>query len=183
MKVNRKNEKEVDHLVDQLFIYNENSGKIYNKTSSSRNVSIGDISGYLSPNGYIYIRIKYKKFCAHRIAWRLYYGTWPKHQIDHINGNRSDNRIYNLREATNRQNCQNRMIHRLGKLPGIYFNKNKYCARIQIKYTYVGLGCFKTELEAHEQYLRAVKAIETREFKSAKELRDYLASTNKRAEV
>lgn len=45
---------------------------------------------------------------AHRVAWALYYGEWPKGQIDHINGNRSDNRIENLREVTNQENAKNK---------------------------------------------------------------------------
>lgn len=173
-------EKEIDHLVEGLFVYDKKLGIIYNKIKRSRNVSIGENSGYLNPNGYIYISIKYKRFFAHRLAWRLYYGKWPKDQIDHINGNRSDNRICNLREVTSRQNCQNRITHRAGKLPGFFIYKNKYCARIQIKQIRTNLGYFETELEAHEQYLRALKAIETRDFKSAKELRDYLDRMNAR---
>lgn len=66
----------------------------------------------IGDNGYIYVSIKGKKYAAHRLAWFYFHGRWPKEDIDHINGNPSDNRILNLREATRKQNAHNR---RLGK--------------------------------------------------------------------
>ena len=49
---------------------------------------------------------------AHRLAWLFHYGEWPENHIDHINGDRSDNRICNLREATVKQNGENRKLHK-----------------------------------------------------------------------
>lgn len=173
-----KREKIVDKLVEKYFSYNHKTGKIINIYKRCDKILIGDEPGSLSDGGYIIISVKNNKIRAHRLAWRLYYKNWPKKQLDHINGNRSDNRICNLRETSQRENCQNRKEHRKGHLVGTCFYKKigKFAARLRIKNKKLHLGFFETQLEAHEQYLRALKAIETREFKSAKELRDYLAT-------
>lgn len=181
----KNREKEVDHIVDKLFYYDENTGFLLRKKYKCGRALAGAIVGYSGPGKYLRTEINNKQFFVHRVIWRIYYGTWPKHEIDHINGNRLDNRIENLRDITSRQNSHNYMSHRNGKKFGCYLEKrvNKYRAQISLKRKRFHIGYYKTELEAHEQYLRALKAIETREFKSAKELRNYLSSTNKRAEV
>lgn len=178
MKVNRNKEQIIDHLVDTYFIYNHDTGKIYNKIKRSKRMIKGSVAGFLTKHGYATIVVKKMNFRAHRIAWRLYYGTWPKYQIDHINGNRSDNRICNLRDVTLRENMQNKNIHRNGNLFGSSLEKTVklFRSQVYIKNKTFFLGYFKTELEAHEQYLRALKVIETRKFKSAKELREYLTT-------
>lgn len=81
----------------------------------------------------------------------------PKNQIDHINGNKSDNRIENLREVTNRQNNLNKLIHISGKLPGCYLRNDKksWSSSISISGKSRYLGSYKTEQEAHTAYLFA----------------------------
>lgn len=67
----------------------------------------GDEAFRLKPNGYkegMIFRVGHK---AHRVAWAIYYGAWPQGQIDHINGDRADNRIVNLRTVTRSANCRN----------------------------------------------------------------------------
>ena len=175
-----KNEKLVDKIIDELFYYDHETGIVRNKIHRGSKAKKEQISGWIH-EGYICVEINSKQFKMHRIIWRLYYGYWPNGLIDHINGNKLDNKICNLREVTLRQNQQNRNVHRNGKLVGSSFIKKKKIFRssIVLNKKQYHLGVYKTELEAHEQYLRALKAIETRKFKSAKELRDYLASTKK----
>ena len=65
----------------------------------------------LIPDGYVAVALTYlgeqRKYRARRIAFAMTCGRWPRHEIDHKNGVRSDNRITNLREATDLQNAQN----------------------------------------------------------------------------
>lgn len=176
MNVNRINEKEVDHLVEEYFRYDPLAGKVFNKIKrSSKTIVNGEVKSK-SKNGYYKLHFYGKNFYVHRLAWRLYYGKWPNNQIDHINNIRTDNRIVNLRAVNHRENQLNKKINKYGKLFGCFFDKRtkRYRTNIVINKKQNFIGYFKTELEAHEQYLRALKAIETRNFKSAKELRDYL---------
>lgn len=173
----REKEQLINSLVDELFRYDPETGKIYNKIKRHTNIIIGKESGFTcSTHGYRIIKILRLKYRAHRIAWRLYYGIWPKHEIDHINGIRADNRICNLRDIEKRKNDLNKFVHRKGKLFGCHFCKteNKFRAEIYVNHIKCHLGYFETEIEAHEQYLKALKSIEKREFKSAKELREYI---------
>lgn len=62
--------------------------------------------------GYLRGMIKWRTYPAHRVAWALHYGEWPKGEIDHINRDMTDNRIANLRAVSTRQNCRNQGRHR-----------------------------------------------------------------------
>lgn len=139
--------------------YNSYTGFLmWIKNPSIQHPFTGKVAGGLNSRGYIEIGFKGRIYKAHRLAWLLYYGDWPKNQIDHINGTKHDNRIENLREVSSRQNCQNRDLHRKGRLFGCHFNKqrNKWQARIKINGKTKHLGLFNTEQEAHEAYKKGV---------------------------
>lgn len=101
-------------------------------------------------SGYVILRIDKTDHLAHRIAWLMVHGelpTWPKCEIDHINGDRSDNRIENLRRVDRLQNCRN-----LGKnsrntsgVTGVFWegSKNLWRARICVNNVRIYLGMFK----------------------------------------
>jgi hypothetical protein len=139
----------------ELLQYNENTGIFTWLCDRGTNKVKNKIAGSIHSDGYIIIRINRKEYLAHRLAWFYVYREWPKGQIDHINGIKNDNRITNLRNVTNRENCQNYTIHRNGKLVGATYKKakNKWQSQIQINGKAKHLGLYNTEQEAHEAYL------------------------------
>jgi hypothetical protein len=104
-------------------------------------------------NGYITLRINRRSFCAHRIVWLLNTGKWPTKFLDHINGNRSDNRFENLRECTQSQNLANRKRNKGRLLPkGVYLKAGRFIARLDQKW----LGSYTNPDDAAEAYDKAL---------------------------
>jgi hypothetical protein len=91
-----------------LFEYR--NGCLFYRKRQSQNTQVGDEAGYVDKNGYRKLSIKNKKYQAHRIIFLMHYGYLPD-ILDHIDGNPSNNRIENLREATQQQNCYNKALY------------------------------------------------------------------------
>ena len=98
---------------------------------------------------------------AHRIAWAIVHGRWPEHFLDHINRVRTDNRLANLREATNAENLRNRSVVRNNEsgTKGVRMDKRskRWQARIKIGGTSISLGAFASRDEAAAAYTAAAK--------------------------
>ena len=141
----------------RLFNYDKESGKLFWKLKPSNSVSIGREVGSTNSGGYL----QAKKKMVHKIIWLHQKGVWPNNQLDHINGDRKDNRIENLRQVTNRINCHNKKVHREGNLLGAYFDKrrNHWRSQIRVDKYIIYLGCFKTQLEAHSAYINKCKEL------------------------
>lgn len=100
---------------------------------------------------------------GHRLAWLYVHGEWPKHHIDHINGNRRDNRIANLRDvpqAINNENIRKPLSNRLTTLPlGVYrharLKRTPFSATLHVRGVTKFLGYFATPEAAHEAYVNA----------------------------
>lgn len=121
----------------------------------------GKVAGTITRSGYIVIHVGYKRFRAHRLAWVYANGDVLDDytEVDHINRNRSDNRISNLRTATKSQNMGNSIGHSKTGLPkGVVRNKKRFSARFMADRKLQYLGTFDTATEAHEAYMRAAVA-------------------------
>lgn len=108
-------------------------------------------------DGYIQASIYSKKYYpirGHRLAWYLYYGKLPKNKIDHIDCDRSNNRINNLRDVTNQQNNFNN-----SKAKGYVWHSiaKKFQAKITVGGKIIYLGLFVDEQDARNAYLEAKK--------------------------
>lgn len=139
----------------ELFDYDQITGILTWKYTRGGRVK-GTVAGTKRKDGYIVICIEKRFYLAHRIAWVCVTGELPVRLIDHINGDPSDNRICNLREATDAQNSANAKIqsNNSSGIKGVCFNKskNKWMARIDINRRTVHLGYFVDKEEAGEFY-------------------------------
>lgn len=149
------------HGLKEMLNNDIETGVFTRKVRTANRVQVGDIAGHVTNEGYIRITLEGKRYLAHRLAWLYYYGKWPKGQIHHVNHDKTDNRITNLRDVTNRENCSNKRIHGDGHLVGTTFKTNiqKWVAQIYSKGRHTYLGLFDTQLEAHEAYLKAVEVL------------------------
>lgn len=115
-----------------------------------------------SSHGYVSINIDGRLYLAHRLAWLFVCEEWPAVQIDHINGDRCDNRIANLRAATVRQNSWNakRPAHNTSGFKGVRFHKRdkRYEAFIRVNGVAKALGYFATVEEAAQAYEAAARS-------------------------
>lgn len=92
--------------VRQLFSYDKKVGLLIRKVRRS-NQHIGTVAGRVGNHGAIVIHIEGRLYLAHRLIWLYVTGAFPKDKIDHINGDKMDNRWSNLRECTQAQNLCN----------------------------------------------------------------------------
>ena len=91
--------------LDSNFIYCPDTGLVTRRKKSGK-IPAGTVVGSESKHGYLQVQIKYVSYRLHRVIWCMVYGEWPGKDelIDHINGNKLDNRISNLRKATHSEN-------------------------------------------------------------------------------
>ncbi len=133
-----------EELMNNL-TYDRDSG-VFTTLFSRGRATVGDIVGTINKDWYVQISIKGNREYAHRLAWLYEYGEYPKYHIDHINGCKSDNRIYNLRDVTDSENAKNRPKdkHNKNKDVGVCFrtDTNRWSANIHIDGKRISLGCF-----------------------------------------
>lgn len=122
--------------VRENWTYNHETGILTWKIKPAQHVNIGDIAGCLDKStGYLRTQFRGKDYKNHRIIWAHFHGHWPKHEIDHISGDKADNRIENLRDVTSRENQQNQRLYKNNKtgVVGVHWNKVTKKWRVTIK--------------------------------------------------
>jgi len=142
----------------ELLHYDPNTGVFTRRTDNKRGCRVGDISGSVNQDGYNYLMTDRRTYASHRLAWFYVYGVWPSYDIDHINGDKLDNRINNLRDAPTQINMQNERRPRKNNkagLMGVHFRKdrNKWVAAVRVAGKSIRCGAFDNPEDAHKAYL------------------------------
>ncbi|AAP58684.1 17R [Xanthomonas phage Xp10] len=137
----------------KLLAYDPDTGELRWKVANNNRVKVGSVAGSVdTATGYIRVMLHGKLYQAHRLAWLLHHGSWPNNHLDHINGQKDDNRIENLRECSNAENCQNRgkRSDNSSGVTGVCWHKRdkKWQALIMVNGNKIHLGYFDTIDEA-----------------------------------
>ena len=143
----------------EMLDYDPESGVFVWKVSTSNRAPVGSSAGTDHGNGYRVIAIDHCTHYAHHLAWLFIYGEYPNQEMDHIDGNRSNNKISNLRHGTHAQNMQNLSLRATNKsgMTGVSWLKNygKWEAYITVNYKKINLGYYDDLQEAGAAYLNA----------------------------
>ena len=136
-------------LLEKLF-YDPESGLFYSRLKLGLDGNPAKV-GHINQKGYAFVSVNGWPYQAHRLAWFYVHQQWPSHEVDHINGDRSDNRICNLRDVTKKQNQENRKSF-VGKsgIRGVCWSKHakKWKAYVKHNQKLHNLGFFVCKEEA-----------------------------------
>ena len=147
MKTDRLTKERLDELLD----YDPDTGEFRWRVSRGPRKA-GAVAGGPHQTGYAVIRIDSVQYLTHRLAWLTTYGEFPPEQTDHINHDRSDNRISNLRAVSNAENALNQKIakNNTSGSVGVYWYPKigKWVAAIRVRQKYIHLGCFAEKEDA-----------------------------------
>lgn len=147
--------------VREVLDYDRGTGEFRWAQPINARIVVGDIAGGPHCRGYWWMSIDGRRYLAHRVAWLHVYGEWPALQIDHINGIRTDNRIANLRQATQSQNNGNCPAHSRNQSghKGVCWSKRrmKWVAQIMVNGKSSHLGYFDDVEAAAAVYRQALE--------------------------
>lgn len=148
----------------RLLQYTAETGELKWLCQPGRRVKAGDVAGYDDGSGYRAVRVLGRIHRAHRLAWLLHYGEWPTGMIDHINGDKSDNRIANLHVVTNSANMENQRRARSDNQSGLLGvrrsrHEGRWLARIKANGVSMALGYFSSREAAHAAYIEAKRKL------------------------
>lgn len=138
--------------------YDRNTGVFTRAKANNRRFKVGEEVGY-TVDGYKMSKVLGKSYMLHRLAWLYEYGVLPTEQIDHIDHDRTNNRISNLRLVKHSDNAKNqtkRCTNTSGHT-GVVWNKanQKWIAQIKVDYKYKYLGSFENKEKAIEMRKQA----------------------------
>ncbi len=147
--------------VRSILSYNKRTGVLRWKVNRRPRAKKGKEAGCRAPNGYIHVGIDGSMYLAHRLAWLIVTGAFPKEQLDHRDLDPSNNKWKNLREATHAQNKRNQTVNKNNAcgIKGVHKRNdcNRWTAMIQCAKKVHYLGLFKTKMEAAASYKAAAK--------------------------
>lgn len=150
--MNELTQAELSRLLD----YDPSTG-VFTSRGSRRGVRAGTVAGCQRPDGYICIRVCGPLYLAHRLAWLYMTGEWPSTNLDHVNGEKCDNRWSNLREAPQADNVCNakRRADNTSGVKGVQRNHSGWMARVKRR----GVSVCKTfrAIEDAEQFVRELR--------------------------
>lgn len=149
--------------VRELFNYDHETGVLYWK-KYHRGVRKSLVAGNKTKFGYLATSINQIRYKNHRLIWLFVYGEWPKHEIDHINHIRDDNRIENLRDVPRYVNGQNQCVAHSDNACGVIGvswqeKRQSYRVGIKSKGKNVFLGMFIDLDQAREAYITAKREL------------------------
>jgi hypothetical protein len=148
--------------VRALLAYDALTGDFSWRVRRGPKAPAGGPAGTPHSGGYLRIKVDHRFYYAHRLAWFYATGDWPADQIDHIDGDKRNNRFANLRLADKAQNSQNakRRSNNTSGYKGVSWNQNRQCWQVTIKYDGKSryLGLFDDREQAHAAYMRAAEA-------------------------
>lgn len=150
--------------VKDLFMYDPLVGDFVRRVRRGGNGPVGSVAGSKHPHGYTQIKISGRLYLAHRLAWLYVTGAWPGNNIDHINGQKSDNRLINLRDVPQSLNMQNQRTARSRSSSGLLgaswdSRRSNWASSIEVDGKTKRLGRYATSSEAHEAYLIAKRLL------------------------
>lgn len=120
-------------------------GNLFWKKQPSPQIKVGDVVGTINKRGYVQVKFLCKRFYAHRLIYFMFNGYFPQ-EVDHIDGNKTNNKIENLRAVTKSQNQHNARINvnNTSGVKGISWDKRcgKWKAQIAVNKKNYHLGRF-----------------------------------------
>lgn len=141
--------------VRELFDYNPETGILFWRKRAASTVLPGRIAGYRDADGYIRVRINKKAYFAHRLIFLYMIGAWPKHEVDHIDHNGSNNRWDNLRDVTKGENAKNTILPK-DNTTGVIGVKRVHSRQRSFWQAYIGINGLQVHLGSFDRLEEAV---------------------------
>ncbi len=148
-----------------LLAYECETGVFVWKVSRGNGLKVGDAAGRIG-QGYRLVRVDGRGYLAHRLAWFYVHGAWPDGEIDHINGDKLDNRIANLRDIRHRGNAENKRKARADNQTGFLGvhikpanTKRPFVASIRVDGVLKHIGAFADPQAAHKAYVERKRQV------------------------